>query len=294
VALICMARDSTRDLRKMNRRSFVATVAVAVSGCVEGGSDTPPNGDESGADQTDAESQTDEPLNESEYGGEAEEGTQVIEEQVNVELPYGDDFPPKEVIITNGADEEMEATVRLLDGGDVIYSVTLVQDSRRGYRYPEFIGKTGELEAEVEKGEEVSKLECRTGTGFSNIAVDIDDVDGCTAPKRANINIRTVTETPDEMEIVSSEERSEYNSVDSFVESYRYCDDDPGEKEACVTEDGELDFFRGGVSGRRYSEYESIIEEFPSHESEDDDYPTGTYIEHDGDVYVFSMYPLGF
>ncbi|MCX2818929.1 hypothetical protein EGH25_06145 [Haladaptatus sp. F3-133] len=261
-----------------------------MSGCVSNGSNTTPGDDETDINQTDTGNRTDTPLNKSEYGGEVAEGTRVLNEEINVDTPYGNDYPPEAVRIISTAEEEVTATVRLLEGEDVIYSATLVQEpSTGGYRYPELIGKTGGLVAEVERNGEVQELECKTGPGFTIIAIDVDDVDGCTAPRHANIAIYHVTEKPDDVELVSSEELSEYDTVDSFVESYRYCDDNPDEKEACVTEDGEVDFFRGGVSGRRYAEFDRIIEKFPSYRSDDDEYPTGAYIEHEGEIYVFHM-----
>lgn len=283
-------------MKVSSRREFLAGSAVALTGCLKDVGDSTDD-NESDINRSDTESQSDEPLGESEYGGEAEEGTRILQEQVNVELPYGDDFSPEELIIYNSGDRELEATVRILEDGEVIYSVTLVQGPVRGYRYPGFIAKTGEFEVEVEMDGEIHELECKTGPGFSNMAVELPEVKGCTNPKRANITIRRITETPDEVELVSSEELSEYDIVDSFVESYTYCEDAPDEKEACVTENGELDFFRGGVSGRRYAEYDRIIEKFPSYGSDEDGYPTtekdgypaGTYIEHDGEVYVFRM-----
>ncbi|MCX2818105.1 hypothetical protein EGH25_01885 [Haladaptatus sp. F3-133] len=280
----------------LGRRSFVATVAVVMSGCIDGENDTPANDNEE-TNGTDTENQTDESLNESEYGGLAEEGTRIFEEEVNVELPYGDDYSPQELLIYNSGEKKVDATVRILEDGEVIYSVTLVQEEGRGYRYPEFMAKTGEFEVEVELDEEAHELECKTGPGFSNMAVELPEVKGCTSPKHANITIRRVTETPDEVDPVSSEEPSEYDTVEYYVEWYRDCKDNPEEKDLCATENGELDFARGGVSGRSYEEFERIIEKFPSYGSEEDGYPTtekdgypaGTYIRHDGEIYVFRM-----
>jgi hypothetical protein len=286
-------------MKVSSRREFLAGSAVALTGCLKDVGDSTDD-NESDINRTDTENRTDEPLNESEYGGETAEGTQVLEENVYVDTPYGDDYSPTGLQIMGG--KNMEATVRILEDDEVIYSVTLAHDGQHpremAYLYTDLIGKKGEFRAEVEIDGEVRELECKTGPGFvDTMGIQLPEVKGCTSPKRANITIRRVTETPDEVELVSSEELSEYDTVEYYVEWYRECKDNPEEKDLCATENGKLDFARGGVSGRSYEEFERIIEKFPSYGSDEDGYPTtekdgypaGTYIEHDGEVYVFRM-----
>lgn len=53
----------------LKRQSLIATVAVVVSGCVDGGNKTASSDNESDTNRTDTEIQNDGPLNGSEYGG---------------------------------------------------------------------------------------------------------------------------------------------------------------------------------------------------------------------------------